>query len=214
MVSLGYLPVAVSAESITASVPSSTALATSNTSARVGIGLSRIDSIICVAVMITQFRLRARLIIFFCTAGRLASPISTPRSPRATITASDALIMASRFSSASARSILAMIPPSPPASRNNCRARLISSALRGNETATKSASMSAAVTISALSFSVSASAVNPPPLRLMPLLSDSSPPTSTLQLILGPSTDLTCSTIRPSSSTSTSFALTSSGSFS
>src|SRR3569832_956900 len=46
----GYLPVAVSADSITAAVPSSTALATSNTSARVGIGFSIIDSIICVAV--------------------------------------------------------------------------------------------------------------------------------------------------------------------
>ena len=38
-VSTGYLPAAVSAESITASVPSSTALATSETSARVGTGL-------------------------------------------------------------------------------------------------------------------------------------------------------------------------------
>ena len=38
-VSTGYLPDAVSADSITASVPSSTALATSDTSARVGTGL-------------------------------------------------------------------------------------------------------------------------------------------------------------------------------
>ena len=52
-VSSGYLPAAVSAESITASVPSSTALATSLTSARVGTGLVIIDSIICVAVMTT-----------------------------------------------------------------------------------------------------------------------------------------------------------------
>src|SRR5690348_8815754 len=47
----GYLPVAVSAESITASVPSMTALATSSTSARVGTGLWIMDSIIWVAVM-------------------------------------------------------------------------------------------------------------------------------------------------------------------
>jgi len=38
-VSTGYLPEAVSAESMTASVPSRTALATSETSARVGTGL-------------------------------------------------------------------------------------------------------------------------------------------------------------------------------
>src|SRR3990167_9170097 len=44
--STGYLPLAVSAESITASVPSSTALGTSDTSARVGTGLAIIDSII------------------------------------------------------------------------------------------------------------------------------------------------------------------------
>src|SRR5947207_8029952 len=47
-VSTGYWPEADSAESITASVPSSTALATSETSARVGTGLAIIDSIICV----------------------------------------------------------------------------------------------------------------------------------------------------------------------
>ena len=52
----GYLPAAVSAESITASVPSSTALATSLTSARVGTGLWIIDSIICVAVITTRLR--------------------------------------------------------------------------------------------------------------------------------------------------------------
>ena len=52
-VSTGYLPTAVSADSMTASVPSSTALATSNTSARVGVGALIIDSIIWVAVITT-----------------------------------------------------------------------------------------------------------------------------------------------------------------
>ena len=47
----GYLPTAVSPESITASVPSKMALATSETSARVGLGLSIIDWSICVAVI-------------------------------------------------------------------------------------------------------------------------------------------------------------------
>src|SRR5262249_43984479 len=52
-VSTGCLPLAVSAESITASVPSSTAFATSDTSARVGTGLEIIDSIIWVAVIVS-----------------------------------------------------------------------------------------------------------------------------------------------------------------
>ena len=47
----GYFPAAVSPESMTASVPSKSALATSLASARVGRGFSIIDSSICVAVM-------------------------------------------------------------------------------------------------------------------------------------------------------------------
>src|SRR5438105_1415546 len=58
-VSTGYWPEADSADSITASVPSSTALATSETSARVGTGLAIIDSIICVAVMVSLLSSRA-----------------------------------------------------------------------------------------------------------------------------------------------------------
>ncbi len=62
----GYLPTAVSAESITASVPSITAFATSETSARVGDGEWIIDSSICVAVMQTLLRARASRIRPFC----------------------------------------------------------------------------------------------------------------------------------------------------
>ena len=47
----GYSPTLVSPESITASAPSSTALATSEASARVGAGLEIIDSSIWVATM-------------------------------------------------------------------------------------------------------------------------------------------------------------------
>ena len=47
----GSRPTAVSAESITALVPSKTAFATSVTSARVGVGAVTIDSSIWVAVM-------------------------------------------------------------------------------------------------------------------------------------------------------------------
>src|SRR3989339_631397 len=58
-VSIGYFPLAVSPESMTASVPSYTALATSDASARVGVGCSVIDSSICVAVITILFCLAA-----------------------------------------------------------------------------------------------------------------------------------------------------------
>jgi hypothetical protein len=63
--SSGYSPTAVSAESITASVPSRIALATSDASARVGRGAWTIDSSIWVAV-ITGFpcKLASRMICF------------------------------------------------------------------------------------------------------------------------------------------------------
>jgi hypothetical protein len=64
-VSTGYRPAAVSADSITASVPSNTAFATSDTSARVGTGAWIIDSIICVAVIVSLFASRASRIIRF-----------------------------------------------------------------------------------------------------------------------------------------------------
>ena len=62
----GYLPTALSADSITASVPSMTAFATSETSARVGTGLWIIDSIICVAVITTLLRVRDSWMMVFC----------------------------------------------------------------------------------------------------------------------------------------------------
>src|SRR6266545_2603659 len=52
---------------------------------------------------------RAQMMIRFWTSGTAAGPISTPRSPRATMTASEALTIWSSSSSASAFSILAMI---------------------------------------------------------------------------------------------------------
>ena len=100
-VSTGYLPAAVSADSITASVPSSTALATSEISARVGTGDSIIDSIICVAVMAILFRFLAMRIMRFCRAGTAASPTSTARSPRATMMPSDDFRISSRLPMAS-----------------------------------------------------------------------------------------------------------------
>ena len=131
--STGYLPLADSAESITASVPSSTALATSDTSARVGTGLAIIDSIICVAVMVSLFCSRARRIIFFCSAGTEASPTSTARSPRATMMPSQAFMMSSSAAcvTASARSILAIRKALPPEARSSSRAMYMSAPVFG-----------------------------------------------------------------------------------
>mmetsp|Transcript_20699 Transcript_20699/g.73123 ORF Transcript_20699/g.73123 Transcript_20699/m.73123 type:complete len:234 (+) Transcript_20699:83-784(+) len=84
----GYSPPAVSPLSMTASLPSSTAFATSVHSARVGRGLDTIDSSICVAVttgLPTRLALR---IIIFCARKTFSGGISMPRSPRATIMAS------------------------------------------------------------------------------------------------------------------------------
>ena len=86
--STGYSPTAVSPESITADVPSRIAFATSLASARVGSGEWIIVSSICVAVITVFPSSSARWMIRFCTSGTSAGPISTPRSPRATITAS------------------------------------------------------------------------------------------------------------------------------
>ena len=139
-VSSGYLPAAVSALSMTASVPSSTALATSLTSARVGTGLVIMLSIICVAVITNLSMSRAMRIIFFCSAGTAALPTSTARSPRATMMPSETCRISSRRGMASARSILAIRPGLWPywaaATLHSWRAISMSVAFLGKLTAT------------------------------------------------------------------------------
>src|SRR5579862_7601903 len=71
-----------------ASLPSKMALATSEASARVGRGFSCIESSICVAVITGTSASRACMMICFCATGTFSGFISTPRSPRATITQS------------------------------------------------------------------------------------------------------------------------------
>jgi len=106
--SRGYWPAAVSAESITASVPSRMALATSEASARVGRGAWTMDSSIWVAVITgLPCRLASRMICF-CIRGTSSNGSSTPRSPRATMIASDASRMPQRLVSAVSFSIFAM----------------------------------------------------------------------------------------------------------
>ena len=106
--SIGYLPTEVSPDSITASAPSSTALATSDASARVGRECSIIDSSIWVATMTGLAFSLAIWMARFCTSGTSSSGSSTPRSPRATMIASNASTIASRLSMASGFSSLAM----------------------------------------------------------------------------------------------------------
>ena len=60
---------AVSADSISASVPSPTALATSVASARVGVGADTIDSSICVAVSTGRPRAPQARMMRFCRWG-------------------------------------------------------------------------------------------------------------------------------------------------
>mmetsp|Transcript_12972 Transcript_12972/g.45038 ORF Transcript_12972/g.45038 Transcript_12972/m.45038 type:complete len:388 (-) Transcript_12972:477-1640(-) len=136
--SSGYAPAAVSPLSMTQSVPSSTALATSVASARVGLGAAIMLSSICVAVM-TGFAARLHLrIIIFCTQKILLSAISIPRSPRATITPSARSRMASKFTSPSWFSTLATTRMLLPSSPSTERMRSMSLPLRTNDAATKS----------------------------------------------------------------------------
>ncbi len=69
MVSTGNWPTALSPESMMASAPSNTAVATSETSARVGIGDVVMLSSICVATTIGLPAARALRVICFCSPG-------------------------------------------------------------------------------------------------------------------------------------------------
>ena len=170
-----------------------------------------IDSIICVAVIVNLFISRAMRIMRFCKAGTAASPTSTARSPRATMMPSQAFMMSVSASgvTASERSILAINNAWPPAARISSRAMYMSAPFFGNDTARKSAPIATAVLMSSMSLEVNGGAVRPPPLRLMPLLFDSTPPTSTLHSMRLPRTDTTSKTIKPSLSSSTSLGFTS-----
>mmetsp|Transcript_59736 Transcript_59736/g.139787 ORF Transcript_59736/g.139787 Transcript_59736/m.139787 type:complete len:216 (-) Transcript_59736:560-1207(-) len=105
----GYLPVAASPESMTASVPSQTAFMRSDTSARVGTGFSIMLSTICVAVITKRPACLALWISSFCAKGTRQRPSSTPKSPRATIRAWLLAMMPSMLVKAWGFSILGQI---------------------------------------------------------------------------------------------------------
>ena len=99
--STGYWPAADSADSMIASAPSNTAIDTSDTSARVGTGAVIIDSSIWVATTTGLPARRQARVICFWMPGTASIGISTPRSPRATMTASESsMISASRATAA------------------------------------------------------------------------------------------------------------------
>ena len=134
----GYFPTLVSPDSITASAPSITALATSEASARVGREWVIIDSSIWVATMTGLALSRQTWTARFCTIGTSSSGISTPRSPRATIMPSKASTISSSRSTASGFSILAITGRRMPTSSITRCTSLTSSGLRTNDSATKS----------------------------------------------------------------------------
>mmetsp|Transcript_8449 Transcript_8449/g.35345 ORF Transcript_8449/g.35345 Transcript_8449/m.35345 type:complete len:287 (-) Transcript_8449:1421-2281(-) len=110
----GNAPFAVSPDSIVASAPSNTAFATSSISARVGSGLSHIDSNICVAQMANRPATFAFVMSIFCASATFCDGISMPRSPRATMMPSEYLRIASMLATPSSFSILEMIWISSP----------------------------------------------------------------------------------------------------
>ena len=199
--SSGYLPTEVSPDSITASAPSSTALATSDASARVGREFSIIDSSIWVATITGLAFSRAIWMARFCTSGTSSSGSSTPRSPRATMTASKASTMASRLSIASGFSSLAITGTRRPTRSITSCTSSTSAGERTNDSATRSTPRRSANSRSSMSFSDSAGAETFMPGSDMPLLLLTLPPSVTVQTTSSPSM---CSTTRPTLPSSTS----------
>ena len=194
----GYAPLAVSPDSITASVPSKIALATSVASARVGRGLRIIESSICVAVM-TGFRCSWHAAMMrFCASGISSTGRRTPRSPRATMMPSATRAMPAALASPSSSSIFAITCMRDPRSKRRVRTSITSSGRRTNEAATKSMSILAAKARCSASRSVTAGSFVGTPGTLTFLWLPSSPPERTTQRARPPSTAVTSRSMRPS----------------
>ena len=184
---------------MTAEVPSRIAFATSLASARVGSACSIIDSSICVAVITGFPTSRQRRMMRFCSSGTVAAPISTPRSPRATMTASDSIRISSSAATASAFSIFAITRAGEPCCLMiACKSRT-SAAARTNDSATKSTPIPSAKLRSSRSFFVNDGIGSGTPGRFTPLCELTGPPTTTRQRARPCSTSSTVSRTRPSS---------------
>src|SRR6266849_4366499 len=159
---------------MTASTTSKTAVATSEASARVGVGALIIDSSIWVATITGLPATRQAWMTCRCTVGTSSGGISTPRSPRATISASESSMISSSRRIAAGFSSLTMIQAALPIS---LRASATSSGRCTKESAIQSAPCSSAKERSARSFSVIAEIGSTTFGTLTPLWSDSMPPT-------------------------------------
>mmetsp|Transcript_29613 Transcript_29613/g.78418 ORF Transcript_29613/g.78418 Transcript_29613/m.78418 type:complete len:568 (-) Transcript_29613:199-1902(-) len=180
------LPTAVSPLSITASQPSRTAFALSLHSARVGVGHEIMDSNICVATMTGLPYMCPAAIMSFCTKGTSSRFISTPRSPRATITPSDTCRIISRSFTAEGFSTFARILGLlPPASFTRARSSIMSSCFWTKDMAIQSTSALHAKRMSFLSLGVIGDMFRITSGVLTPFLPLSVPPTSTLQSMKG-----------------------------
>ena len=187
-----------------ASAPSKIAVATSETSARVGTGLLIIDSSIWVATMTGLPARRQARVISFCTPGTFSSGISTPRSPRATISASARSRMSSSLVTACGFSILAITDARP---RVIFLASATSSGRCMNDSATQSMPASSAASRSAKSFAVRAATGTTVSGRLTPLRFETLPPTTTRATMRCGCASVTVSRSLPSSISSVSPSL-------
>ena len=127
------------------------ALATSVISARVGRGFSIMESSICVAVMTGLPQATHWAIIFFWMAGISVKSISTPMSPRATMTPSASDRISRRLLTPSWFSILAMMRMREWAASSTRRMSRMSAAQRTKLAAMKSKPCSTPNRMSSLS---------------------------------------------------------------
>ena len=179
--STGYCPIAVSSDSRIASVPSRTALLTSETSALVGVGEMTMLRSIWVAITTPFPAALALSTMRRCIRGTRSIGISTPRSPRATITESTSGRIESRLSMPSPRSSLAITSALLPAALRYRRAYRISSPVRTKDTATQSTCCSTPNSRSSLSLLVKTGWSIGIPGRLTPLKDETTPELRTRQ---------------------------------
>ena len=178
------------------------ALATSLTSARVGLGQLTIESSIWVAVITGMPRVLHLRMSSFCSRGTSSAGISTPRSPRATMTPSHIGSSASIWSMASNFSILATTGVVWPWERIRALISSMSEGLRTKLRATQSTPWLRPKARSSRSLSVRARTESCTSGKLTPLLLERTPPTVTVQSRVCEdwSTRSTTISTRPSSS--------------
>ena len=156
-------------------------------------------SSICVATTTGLPTRRAARVICFWMPGTFSSGISTPRSPRATISASVRSMISSSRSTACGFSILAITAARP---RVIFLASAMSSGRCTNDSPIQSMPASSAASRSERSFGVSAENGMMESGRLTPLRSESLPPTSTRTTIFCLLASVATRRILPSSSSS------------